>query len=75
MCNDVKPGVSRRASLFVDGKMVLILMRGDHTLVEQKLLDAVEAEEIRAADEAEIRKALGASPGSLGAGRSPHWQT
>jgi len=51
----------------VDGKPVLVLLRGDHSLVEQKLVDQVEAQEIRAASAEEIRELLGASPGSLGA--------
>lgn len=51
----------------IDGATVLVLLRGDHQLVEQKLLDQVEAAEIRPANEAEIRAALGASAGSLGA--------
>jgi prolyl-tRNA synthetase len=50
----------------IDDKIVLILLRGDHQLAEQKLLDQVEADSIRAAEPAEIRAALGASPGSLG---------
>lgn len=51
----------------IDGATVLVLLRGDHQLVEQKLLDQVEAAELRPASEAEIRAALGASAGSLGA--------
>jgi prolyl-tRNA synthetase len=51
----------------VDDKTILILLQGDHQLAEQKLLDQVEADSIRAAEPAEIRAALGASPGSLGA--------
>jgi len=51
----------------VDEKIVLILLRGDHQLAEQKLLDQVEAGEIRPCQPEEIRAALGASPGSLGA--------
>ncbi len=51
----------------VDGVLVLVLLRGDHALSEQKLHDQVEAREIRPASEAEIRAALGAGPGSLGA--------
>lgn len=51
----------------IDGKTVLILLRGDHQLAEQKLIDQVEAEEMRPAEAAEIKAALGASPGSLGA--------
>jgi prolyl-tRNA synthetase len=51
----------------VDGVLVLVLLRGDHALCEQKLFDQVEAREIRPASDAEIRVALGAGPGSLGA--------
>lgn len=51
----------------VDGQLTLVLMRGDHGLVEQKLLDAVGAAAARPAHPEEIRDALGASPGSLGA--------
>jgi prolyl-tRNA synthetase len=51
----------------VDGVLVLVLLRGDHALSEQKLHDQVEARELRPATDAEIRAALGAGPGSLGA--------
>ncbi len=51
----------------LDGKLTLVLMRGDHTLNEQKLADATGAATIRAAQPDEIRDALGALPGSLGA--------
>ena len=51
----------------VDGKTILLLLRGDHQLAEQKLIDQVEAEEMRPAESEEIKAALGASPGSLGA--------
>ncbi|WP_026415157.1 proline--tRNA ligase [Actinomadura oligospora] len=51
----------------LDGKLTLVLLRGDHALNEQKLLDATGATEIRAAEPDEIRDALGALPGSLGA--------
>jgi prolyl-tRNA synthetase len=51
----------------VDGKVVLLLIRGDDVLVEQKLIDNIEAEEIRPATAEEIKEALGAMPGSLGA--------
>jgi prolyl-tRNA synthetase len=52
---------------FLDGKLTLVLMRGDHTLHEQKLIDATMANSIRPAQPEEIRDALGALPGSLGA--------
>ena len=51
----------------IDDRLVLLLLRGDHALAEQKLIDQVEAGRIRAAEPAAIRAALGASPGSLGA--------
>ena len=51
----------------VDGKLTLVLMRGDHALNEQKLTDATGAAAIRPAQAGEIREALGALPGSLGA--------
>ena len=51
----------------VDDQVTLVLLRGDHSLVEQKLVDATGARSVRPAEVAEIRAALGASPGSLGA--------
>jgi prolyl-tRNA synthetase len=51
----------------VDDQLTLVLMRGDHNLVEQKLLDATGALSVRPAHPEEIQAALGASPGSLGA--------
>lgn len=51
----------------LDEEITLILMRGDHALVEQKLTDTSGATTIRPAQPEEIRAALGASPGSLGA--------
>ncbi len=52
---------------FLDGTLTLVLMRGDHALNEQKLVDATGAVAIRPAQPEEIRDALGALPGSLGA--------
>jgi prolyl-tRNA synthetase len=52
---------------FLDGTLTLVLMRGDHVLYEQKLIDATGAVSIRPAQPEEIRDALGALPGSLGA--------
>jgi prolyl-tRNA synthetase family II len=51
----------------IDDQVTLVLMRGDHSLVEQKLLDITGAVAVRAARLEEITEALGASPGSLGA--------
>jgi len=50
----------------VDGETVLVLLRGDHALVEQKLADGIGASEWRPATDEEIRSALGAGAGSLG---------
>ncbi len=52
---------------FVDGEPVLALLRGDHGLHTQKLLDAAAASEGRPGQPEEIRELLGADPGSLGA--------
>jgi prolyl-tRNA synthetase len=51
----------------LDGEPALVLLRGDHDLVEQKLADATGANEIRAAADEQIRGLLGAGAGSLGA--------
>ena len=51
----------------IDEKTVLVLLRGDHALVEQKLIDNVEASDLRPANDKEILAALGSRPGSLGA--------
>ncbi len=52
---------------FLDGVLTLVLLRGDHALHEQKLVDATGAVAVRPAQPEEIREALGALPGSLGA--------
>ncbi|MFG2485833.1 proline--tRNA ligase [Streptomyces virginiae] len=51
----------------LDEQLTVVLLRGDHSLVEQKLTDATGAVSIRPAHPEEIREALGALPGSLGA--------
>jgi prolyl-tRNA synthetase family II len=51
----------------IDGQPTLVLLRGDHPLAEQKLADAVGSGDFRPARPDEIREALGASAGSLGA--------
>ncbi len=56
---------------FLDGVLTLVLLRGDHALHEQKLADATGAVSIRPASAEEIRAALGALPGSLGAVGTP----
>ena len=52
---------------YVDGEPILALLRGDHDLHDQKLLDATASSAARPADTEEIRELLGADPGSLGA--------
>jgi prolyl-tRNA synthetase len=51
----------------INGELTLVLLRGDHQLQDQKLVDATGVTDIRAAQPEEIRAALGALPGSLGA--------
>jgi prolyl-tRNA synthetase len=46
---------------------VLVLLRGDHPLSEQKLQDATGTAALRPANDEEIAQAMGASAGSLGA--------
>ena len=55
----------------LDGRLTLVLLRGDHALEEQKLIDATGAVAVRPAEAAEIFAALGAHPGSLGAVGAP----
>jgi prolyl-tRNA synthetase len=50
----------------LDGALTLVLLRGDHALEEQKLIDATGARSVRPAEAEEIFAALGAHPGSLG---------
>jgi prolyl-tRNA synthetase len=50
-----------------DGKPILALLRGDHTLNEAKLAGALGTANLRPATVEEIVAALGAHPGSLGA--------
>jgi prolyl-tRNA synthetase len=51
----------------LDNNLALVLLRGDHELNETKLIDATGAINVRPAQADEIREALGASAGSLGA--------
>lgn len=50
-----------------EGSPVLVLLRGDHPLQEQKLTDHLKVADLRPAGEDEIVALLGAHPGSLGA--------
>ena len=51
----------------IDGELTLLLLRGDHELMEQKVLDGTGTADVRPGHPDEIREALGADPGSLGA--------
>ena len=51
----------------LDGQVTLVLLRGDHELSVQKLVDNTAAATARPAGAEECVAALGASPGSLGA--------
>jgi prolyl-tRNA synthetase len=51
----------------IGGQLALVLLRGDHQLQDQKLVDATGVTDIRPAQPDEIQAALGALPGSLGA--------
>lgn len=51
----------------IRGQLTLVLLRGDHQLGEQKLIDALGTPDVRPARPEEISAALGALPGSLGA--------
>ncbi len=51
----------------IKGQLTLVLLRGDHPLRDQKLIDTAGTADIRPAQPEEIRAALGALPGSLGA--------
>ena len=53
--------------MVIDGEVVLALLRGDHKLNLQKLIDSTGGIEIRPGSPEEAREALGAMPGSLGA--------
>ncbi|SEF23498.1 prolyl-tRNA synthetase [Amycolatopsis pretoriensis] len=51
----------------LDDQLTIILLRGDHQLSEQKLLDLTGTLAARPAHADEVAAALGAAPGSLGA--------
>jgi prolyl-tRNA synthetase len=51
----------------IEDRLTLVLLRGDHALNEQKLIDATGSATLRPAQVEEIQAALGAQPGSLGA--------
>ncbi|MFP3914361.1 MAG: proline--tRNA ligase [Actinomycetota bacterium] len=62
------PGRQLKTLVYVvDGTLALAVLRGDHDLQEQKLIDATGASDIRPAQPEEVQEGLGALPGSLGA--------
>ncbi len=50
----------------IGGRLTLVLLRGDHEVMEQKLIDGLGTADLRPAHPDEIHEALGAMPGSLG---------
>ena len=52
---------------YLDKEPILLLLRGDHGLQEQKLKDRLASADVRPGQPEEIRGLLGADPGSLGA--------
>src|SRR4030095_11735623 len=65
---NVPPGAQIKTLVYVaDGKLVLILLRGDDQLNEAKLAGTLGTANFRPGDPEEIYAALGAHPGSLGA--------
>jgi prolyl-tRNA synthetase len=69
---DLKHGVAADRQIktlvqVIKGELTLVLLRGDHSLADQKLIDATGVADIRPAGAEEILAALGASAGSLGA--------
>jgi len=62
------PETSQMKSLVMvaDGKVVLVMVRGDHQLSETKFGGVIGATEIRSAHPEEIREHFGADAGSLG---------
>lgn len=50
----------------VDDRLTFVVVRGDHDLQEQKLLDTTGAAAARPAEAEEVEAAMGALPGSLG---------
>jgi prolyl-tRNA synthetase len=67
--NHAAPGDRQVKTLVyvLNGQLTLVLLRGDHALEEQKLIDITGAADARPAEADEIFAALGAHPGSLGA--------
>ncbi len=64
----VRPGKQIKTLVYlVDGKLVILLVRGDHQLNENKLAGLLGTMTFRAATADEIFEAMGAHPGSLGA--------
>ncbi|MXQ54899.1 proline--tRNA ligase [Shimazuella alba] len=64
---NVIPSLLVKTLIFiVDGKPVMVLVRGDHEVNEIKVKNVLEATTCTMADEATIFKVTGAHPGSLG---------
>jgi prolyl-tRNA synthetase len=59
-------GVLKSIVYMADGRPVLAVLRGDHSLVESKLQRELNASQVRLATEAEIREHYAAAPGFVG---------
>ena len=55
----------------IDGELVVVLARGDHEINDIKLKNALEADSVELAEEAEIKELLGCTVGSIGPVKLP----
>ena len=55
----------------IDGELVVVLARGDHEINDIKLKNALDADSVELAEEAEIKELLGCTVGSIGPVKLP----
>ena len=55
----------------IDGELVVVLARGDHEINDIKLKNALDADSVELAEEAEIKQLLGCTVGSIGPVKLP----
>lgn len=55
----------------IDGELVVVLARGDHEINDIKLKNALDADSVELAEEAEIKQLLGCTIGSIGPVKLP----
>ena len=69
---DIDPSAIIKTLLFyVDQEPTLVLIRGDHEVNELKVKRALDAEEVRLANEDEVRSIFGTPPGFMGPYQRP----